>query len=129
MCKKQTSVSHSSTESEIISLDAGLRMDGLLALDFRDVVVKCCVQLAIQRNPPDSCQGTGSEQNSIQTTIRSVTQLESFLRTESNLCRGLGRSEVKTSGHLISARTRGIWLQCCSFFFSHPAEPTRWSVL
>ena len=34
MCKKQTSVSHSSTESEIISLDAGLRMDGLLALDL-----------------------------------------------------------------------------------------------
>ena len=29
MCKKQTSVSHSSTESEIISLDAGLRMDGI----------------------------------------------------------------------------------------------------
>ena len=26
MCKKQTSVSHSSTESEIISLDAGLRL-------------------------------------------------------------------------------------------------------
>ena len=31
--KKQTSVSHSSTESEIISLDAGLRMDGIPALD------------------------------------------------------------------------------------------------
>ena len=30
MCKKQTSVSHSSTESEIISLDTGLRLDGLL---------------------------------------------------------------------------------------------------
>ena len=29
MRKKQTSVSHSSTESEIISLDAGLRMDGI----------------------------------------------------------------------------------------------------
>ena len=28
MCKKQTSVSHNSTESEIISLDAGLRLDG-----------------------------------------------------------------------------------------------------
>ena len=26
---KQTSVSHSSTESEIISLDAGLRLDGI----------------------------------------------------------------------------------------------------
>ena len=34
MCKKQTSVSHSSTESEIISLDAGLRMDGKPALDL-----------------------------------------------------------------------------------------------
>ena len=28
ICKKQTSVSHGSTESEIISLDVGLRMDG-----------------------------------------------------------------------------------------------------
>ena len=39
MCKKQTSVSHGSTESEIISLDAGLRMDGLPALDPWDVVI------------------------------------------------------------------------------------------
>ena len=30
MCKKHTAVSHSSAEAEIISLDAGLRMDGLL---------------------------------------------------------------------------------------------------
>ena len=29
MCKKQTAVSHSSTESEIIFLDTGLRLDGL----------------------------------------------------------------------------------------------------
>ena len=40
MCKKQASVSHSSTESEIISLDAGLRMDGLLAFDVWDVVIE-----------------------------------------------------------------------------------------
>ena len=38
MCKKQTAVSHSSTESEIISLDTGLR-DGLLALEFWDLIV------------------------------------------------------------------------------------------
>ena len=38
MCKKQTSVSHSSTESEVISLDAGLRMDAIPALDLRDLV-------------------------------------------------------------------------------------------
>ena len=40
MCKKQTSVSHISTESEIISLDAGLRMDGVLALDLWDLVIE-----------------------------------------------------------------------------------------
>ena len=39
MGKKQTSVSHSSTESEIISLDAGLRLDGTPALDLWDLIV------------------------------------------------------------------------------------------
>ena len=34
MCKKQTSVSHCSSEAEIISLDVGLRMDGIPALDL-----------------------------------------------------------------------------------------------
>ena len=38
MCMKQTSVSLSSTVSEIISLDAGLRMDGIPALDLWDLV-------------------------------------------------------------------------------------------
>ena len=37
MCKKQTAVSHSSTES--ISLDTGLRSDDLLALEFLDLIV------------------------------------------------------------------------------------------
>ena len=39
MCKKQTAVSHSSTESEIISLDTGLRLDGLSALELWDLIV------------------------------------------------------------------------------------------
>ena len=39
MCQKQTAVSHSSTESEIISLDAGLRLDGIPALDLWDLIV------------------------------------------------------------------------------------------
>ena len=39
MCKKQTSFSHSSTECEIISLDTGLRSDGLLALELWDLIV------------------------------------------------------------------------------------------
>ena len=40
MCKKQTSVSHSSSEAEVISLDAGLRMDGIPALDLWDLVIE-----------------------------------------------------------------------------------------
>ena len=39
MCKKQTSVSHSSTESEIISLDTGLRLHGVPVLELWDVIV------------------------------------------------------------------------------------------
>ena len=40
MCKQQTSVSHSSAESEILSLDAGLQMDGVPALDLWDMVIE-----------------------------------------------------------------------------------------
>ena len=40
MRKKQTSVSYSSTESAVISLNDGLRMDGLPALDLWDTVIE-----------------------------------------------------------------------------------------
>ena len=46
MCKKQTSVSHSSTESEIISLDTGLRLDGLPALELWDLIVSVLVNIS-----------------------------------------------------------------------------------
>ena len=39
MCKEQSTVSHSSTEAEIISVDAGLRLDGIPALDLWDLIV------------------------------------------------------------------------------------------
>ena len=39
MCKKQTACSHSSTESEIISLDTGLRLYGLPALELWGLIV------------------------------------------------------------------------------------------
>ena len=39
MCKKQAAVSHNSTEFEIISLDTGLRLDGLPALELWDLLV------------------------------------------------------------------------------------------
>ena len=49
MCKKHTAVSNSSTESAIISLDAGLRMNGLLVLDLWDIVID--IQPKIRFNP------------------------------------------------------------------------------
>ena len=52
MCKKQTSVSHSSTESEIISLDTGLRLDGLLALELCDLIVSVLGNVSrVSENP------------------------------------------------------------------------------
>ena len=53
MCKRQTSVSHSSTESEIISLDAGLRLDGIIALDLWDLIV------SVLRNITQTTERTG----------------------------------------------------------------------
>ena len=55
MCKKQTSVSHSSTESEIISLDAGLRMDGLPALDLWDLVIEVLRTIHGIPKPTQAC--------------------------------------------------------------------------
>ena len=60
MCKKQTSVSHSSTEAEIISLDAGLRMDGIPALDLWNLVIEVfhCNQNQLSETKDSSAQGS-----------------------------------------------------------------------
>ena len=57
MCKKQTAVSHSSTESEIFSLDTGLRLDGLPALELWDLVV------SVHRNISHISDRTGKPVN------------------------------------------------------------------
>ena len=50
VCKKQTSVSHIFTEAEIISLDTGLRLDGIPALDLWDLVTEVFHYLPKQSN-------------------------------------------------------------------------------
>ena len=40
MCKKQIAVSHSSTEAEIVALDAALRTEGLPAIQLWDLVLE-----------------------------------------------------------------------------------------
>jgi len=39
LCKKQGAVSHSSTEAELIALDAGLRLEGLPAMTLWDLII------------------------------------------------------------------------------------------
>ena len=56
ICKKQTSVSHSSTESEIISLDTGLRLDGLPALELWDLIVSVLGQFSYFRSNVETCE-------------------------------------------------------------------------
>ena len=59
MCKKQTSVSHSSTESEIMSLHAGLRMVGIPTLDLWDLVFEVLHSSSNQlKNPKTMCRET-----------------------------------------------------------------------
>ena len=48
--KKQTSVSHSSTEAETVSLDADFRMDGIPALDLWDLVIEVFISSPNQIN-------------------------------------------------------------------------------
>ena len=57
MRKKQTAVSRSSTESEIISLDTGLRLDGLPALELWDLIVSVLgnVSRVSDRSGPPDC--------------------------------------------------------------------------
>ena len=57
MCKKQTSVLHVSTASEVISLDAGLRMDGLPVVDVWNVVIEVSHTPNNTESPTQQAQG------------------------------------------------------------------------
>ena len=56
MCKKQTSVSNSPTEAEVICLDAGLRMDGIPALNLWDFVIEVFHSSSNHTNNPIDVQ-------------------------------------------------------------------------
>ena len=60
MCKKQTSVSHSSRDSEIISLDVGLRKDGQCALHLWIVVIDVSRSSHSTKTPTNPAAGNCS---------------------------------------------------------------------
>ena len=70
MCKKQTSISHSSTEAEIISLDVGLRMDGIPALTLWDIWwLKYLIPYRTEVMDPRESYGETRQQSSSRTCI------------------------------------------------------------
>ena len=75
MCKKQTSVSHRSTEGELKSLKAVLRMDGIPALDLWDLVLEVfhSSQIQSKKNKGQTrgnmlCDTTSNKRTQNQTT-------------------------------------------------------------
>ena len=104
MCKKQTSVAHSSTESEIISLNAGLRLDGIRALDLWDLIV------AVLGNTNQSHKERGDpfmnkrEVRSTPHTIRKRKQFQGVINDLDNV--DFVASNVKTS------HQEALWCVC-----------------
>ena len=70
MCKKQTAVSHSSTESEIISLDTGLRLDGLPAMELWDLIV------SVLGNVSRVSDGSGKPDTDVQKRHKSQKKID-----------------------------------------------------
>ena len=48
LCKKQGAVTHSSTEAEVVALDACLRVDGIPALTLWDQILQTCAPGKLQ---------------------------------------------------------------------------------
>ena len=107
MCKKQTSVSHSSAGSEIISLDAGLRLDGIPALDLWDLIVAVLgntTQNRIERRDPllnkrevRSPPHTIQERKQSQRVINDLDNDDLFHQTSNLLIRKLCCMCLKTT--------------------------------
>ena len=90
MCKKQTAVSHSSTECEIISLDTGLRLDGLPALELWDLIVSVfgsVTQISDRTGRPVDTERSQNSQGKINVlkNIDCVPSNVQFLRQEALL--------------------------------------------
>ena len=71
MCKKQTAVS-SSTESEIITLDTGLRLDGLPALELWDLII------SVLGNVSRVSDGSGQLDNDVHIRHKSHNKIDAM---------------------------------------------------
>ena len=93
--KKQTSVSHSSTESEIMSVDAGLRMDGSLALDFWDLFIEV---LRTTHGIPKPTQASTRETGAALQSTPKITQVSDQNVDLSNVDQVLWNAHLSEKG-------------------------------
>ena len=116
MCKKQTSLSHSPTESEIISLDAGLRMDGKPALDFWDLIVTV---LPGNTHQNDQVRGEPCKSPTRKKKHGKIDDLNNvdFVSSNANSCRKCGQNTLTARfSRLVVVRIR-MELEVSSHFF------------
>ena len=126
MRKKQTSVSHSSTESEIISLDAGLRMDGIPALDLWDLGMKVLhFSSNNQRNPKRMCR-----ENLLHDTPRIKQTKNQFKTSTKHNNLELCNVDYVSSNGKSSQSGAMLYIfehyEHCAFFGSHTFVPKCW---
>ena len=103
MCKKQTSASHSSTESETVSLGAGLHMDGIPALDLWDLLTEVLHSSSNQpKKSEEKCRETccmthHQENTHFPTMTRTVVSIvsPSSSASRSTIC-GTGIGTIQT---------------------------------
>ena len=107
MCKKQTSVFHSSTESEIMSLAAVLRMYGLLALDLWDMVIEVMgTTPRIPKHTQACTRRTGAKTQST-TKIRQVSDQNVIYWTQIKFHRT--RISLRKNHNCTSSKTTKLW--------------------
>ena len=102
MCKKQTSVSYNSTESDVLSSEASLRMDGSPALDLWCLVFKV---LHPSLNQP--VQGNLCDNNQSRERTNTRTKKHSY-RDDLNLIKTFTKATMTTVQHQVLRIVRNL---------------------
>ena len=137
MCTKQTSVSHGSRESDVVSLDAGLRMDAIPTLCLLDVVIEVLYSSKNTHTHPSSSgrplsnrkgrrssTGTGyAEKSGAQIQTRSLKEAETETLMNSQMWITLSQTHL-----LLTLKPRCMFLKTTKVWskWSKEAEVLRW---
>merc|ERR1711989_170945 len=83
VCKKHGAVSHSSTEAEVIALDAALRLEGLPALMLWDTVIEVLSPEKVNQNKKSLALGDQRQEQPTQGITEVSPSLSGMVRSQS----------------------------------------------